>query len=191
MAKAAYRRQLEWYGPRGGYGVDFVMKVALAPELGLIEVDQDHVKGVLANLVLCVWRRRTLVGAYRAAIELVGRVGLQHPGGVGVMNVVEVEAVPPEADTRKAFGEMMHSPVVKHFSVTHEGSGFKAASVRAIAASVTTLSRPRFPHSVQSSVKDAARWAASHNRSIGALDDAEAIERALQSLRRLHVERYP
>jgi hypothetical protein len=75
--------------------------------------------------------------------------------------------------------------------VTHDGTGFKAASVRAIVSGVNALARPTFAHSVQSSVPDAARWAAAQNRAIGAADDAAAIERALQSLRRLHVDKYP
>jgi len=165
--------------------------VTVASELEVLEDDHDHVKGVLSNLVMVVWRRRTLLGPYRAAMQLVTRVGLRHPTGVGVMQVVEVDAVPPDSDTRNAFGEMMRHPAVKHFSLTHEGTGFKAASVRAIVSGVNALARPRFPHSVHSSVADASRWAAEKNRIIRAWDDAAAIELALQSLRRLHVEKYP
>jgi len=165
--------------------------VTVASELEVLEDDHDHVKGVLSNLVMVVWRRRTLLGPYRDAMQLVTRVGRRHPTGVGVMQVVEVDAVPPDSDTRNAFGEMMRHPAVKHFSLTHEGTGFKAASVRAIVSGVNALARPRFPHSVHSSVADASRWAAEKNRIIRAWDDAAAIELALQSLRRLHVEKYP
>ncbi|HEV8551617.1 MAG TPA: hypothetical protein VGQ57_21360 [Polyangiaceae bacterium] len=157
----------------------------------VLESDPDHVKGVLFNLVLLVWRRRTLLGSYRAAIELVRRVGLQHPEGVGVLQVVEVDAVPPDGEVRKAFGEMMLVPAIRHFSVTHEASGFRAASLRAIVSGAHALARPAFAHSVQSSVAAAARWASAQNRALGAPDDAAAIERAVQELRKLHVEKYP
>jgi len=163
----------------------------MASELQILESDPDHVKGVFENLVLLVWRRHTLLGPYRLAIELVRRVATAHPKGFGVMQVVEVSAVPPDGDVRKAFGEMMRVPGIAHLSVTHEGSGFLAASLRAIVSGVHALARPAFAHSVQSSVADAARWAAAQNRAIGAPDAAAAIERAMQALRKLHVDKYP
>lgn len=161
------------------------------PTPRVVNLDEDHVTAVAFNLVLLVWRRRTLLEAYRAAIQLVTETVVKNPRGVGVMQVVEVDAIPPDSETRKAFGQMMHLPGIQHFSVTHDGTGFKAASVRAIVSGVNALARPTFAHSVQSSVPDAARWAAAQNRAIGAADDAAAIERALQSLRRLHVDKYP
>lgn len=161
------------------------------PALRVVHTDYDHAKGLAYNLVLLVWRRRTLPEPYRAAMSLATAHAQKHPGGVGVMQVVEVDAVPPEAEARKAFSEFMKWPGVAHFSVTHEGSGFKAASVRAIVSGVTALSRPNFPHSVHSSVADASSWAAAQNRGVSGITDARAIERALQSLRRLHLQKYP
>lgn len=161
------------------------------PTPRVVTIDEDHVAGVAFNLVFLVWRRRTLLQSYRAAIQLVNETALKHPRGVGVMQVVEVDAIPPDSETRKAFGQMMHLPGIQHFSVTHDGTGFKAASIRAIVSGVNALARPTFAHSVQSSASDAARWAAAQNRAIGATDDAPAIEHALQWLRRFHVEKYP
>ena len=37
------------------------MVTLLAPNLSLVETDADHVKGVVFNLVLLVWRYRTLL----------------------------------------------------------------------------------------------------------------------------------
>jgi hypothetical protein len=161
------------------------------PALRVVQTDYDHAQGVAYNLVLLVWRRRTMPEPYRAAMALATEHARKHPGGIGVMQVVEVDAVPPEAEARKVFTEFMKWPGVAHFSVTHEGGGFKAASVRAIVMGVTALSRPNFPHSVQSSVSDASSWAAAQNRAIGAMADPRAIERALQSLRRLHLQKFP
>ncbi len=161
------------------------------PALRVVQTDYDHAKGVAYNLVLLVWRRHTLLQPYRAAMDLVTEHAQKHPGGVGVMQVVELDAVPPDAETRKAFNEFMKLPGVAHFCVTHEGTGFKAASVRAIVSGVTVLSRPIFPHAVHSSVSDASSWAAAQNRDVGGTTDARAIERALQALRRLHLQKYP
>lgn len=167
------------------------MNEAPHPSLRVIQSDYDHAQGVAYNLVLLVWRRRTMPDAYRAAMRLATEHARQYPRGVGVMHVVETDAVPPEAESRKAFNEFMKWPGVAHSSVTHEGTGFKAASVRAIVVGTAALARATFPNSVHSSVADAASWAAAQNRTIGAPSDARAIEAALQSLRRFHLEKYP
>jgi hypothetical protein len=160
-------------------------------ELEVAAIDADHIKGTAFNLAFMVWRRRTLVGPYRDGIALVNRLALKHPGGVGVLHVVETEASPPDSEARKAFTDFLKQPVIKHFSVTHEGSGFKAASVRAIVSGVHALARPGFEHAVHSTVADASRWAANQNRQIGRSDEWQAIERVLQTLRRMHVEKFP
>lgn len=163
----------------------------LPPQLELVEVDEDHAKGIIFNLVLLFWRYRTLQEPHRAAMRLVTQTAAKHPKGVGVMQVVELTAVPPDSETRKDFAAMLRLPGIAHFCVTHEGTGFKAASVRAIVSGVHALCRPAFPHSVHQDLASAARWTASHNRSLGAPSDAEAIEEALRALRRMHGERYP
>lgn len=160
-------------------------------EFDIAAIDEDHVKGVAFNIVFMVWRRRTLAEPYRAGARLVAQLGAKFPEGVGVMQVVEVDAVPPDSDARKVFVEFLKQEIIKHYSVTHEGTGFKAASVRAIVSGVQTLARPTFEHSVHSSVAAAARWAAAQNKRIGRNDDPAAIERVFQALRKIHVERYP
>jgi hypothetical protein len=160
-------------------------------EVEVAAIDEDHIKGTAFNMVFFVWRRRTLVGPYRQGIELIKKMGLKHPKGLGVMHVVETDAVPPDADARKAFTDVTQMDEIKYFSVTHEGTGFKAASVRAIMSGVHALARPKFEHAVHSTVADAARWAAAHNKRLGRTEDWTAIEKVLQALRRQHVERYP
>jgi hypothetical protein len=167
------------------------MERLLGNELENVTVDVDHIKGTAFNIAFMVWRRRTLVGPYCEGIALAQRLALKFPGGIGVMHVVETEASPPDGETRRAFTEFMKQPAIKHFSVTHEGTGFKAASVRAIVSGVHALARPGFEHAVHSSVADAARWAADHNRQLGRRDDSQSIERVMQTLRRTHLEKFP
>jgi hypothetical protein len=160
-------------------------------ELEVFAIDEDHVKGTAYNMVFFVWRRRTLVGPYRVGIELIKSMALKHPSGLGVMHVVETDAVPPDSDARKAFTDVTQMDAIKHFSVTHEGTGFKAASVRAIMSGIHALARPKFEHAVHSTVADAARWAAAHNKRLGRTEDWTAVEKVVQAFRKLHVEKYP
>lgn len=160
-------------------------------ELEVVAIDEDHIKGTAFNIAFMVWRRRTLVAPYRAGIQLVAQLALKHPTGVGVMQIVETEATPPDSETRKAFADFLKQTAIRHFSVTHEGTGFKAASVRAIVSGVHALARPDFEHSVHSTVAEASRWAAAQNRRLGRNDEWQALERVMQTLRSIHVEKYP
>jgi hypothetical protein len=157
----------------------------------VIDMDADHVKAVGGNLVFMVWRFRTRAEPYRAGIRLIRKLALSHPEGLGVMQVVEVDAIPPDDETRRAFSDAMQVRSIRHFSVIHEGTGFKAAAVRAIVWGLHMTARPKFAHVVHKSVQEASRWAAAQNEHLGRHDDARGIERTVQQLRLLHRDRYP
>lgn len=91
------------------------MSTPLAPHLRLVTIDQDHAAGVALNLVMLVWRYRTLADSYRAAIRLVSQTAAEHPSGAGLLEVIESSALPPDAHARKAFGEMMKLSGIRHF----------------------------------------------------------------------------
>jgi hypothetical protein len=160
-------------------------------ELEVVAIDEDHIKGTAFNIAFMVWRRRTLLGPYREGIALVSQLALKHPSGVGVMQVVETEASPPDSETRRALAEFLKQKAIQHFSVTYEGTDFKGASVRGMVFGAQAVARPSFAYSVQATVADASRWAASQNRRIGRNDEWQAIERVMQTLRHIHLEKYP
>ena len=73
-------------------------------------------------------------------------MGERHPEGIGVLQVVETSASrPPDEAARKVFSQALDvcDKYVKHHSVVHEGSGFKAASVRAIVMGVYMVHQPK------------------------------------------------
>lgn len=157
----------------------------------IVELDADHVKATSFNMLFMIWRRRTLAGAYRRAAELVRELADSHPEGIGILQVVELEASPPDAETRNLFRDLLGLDGISHFSVTHEGAGFKAAAVRAIVLGAQSLARPQFPHSVHGSLGAAAAWHAAMQRSLGRHEPAATIHRIAQDLRNFHLDRFP
>lgn len=160
-------------------------------ESELIELDEDHAKAIAFNMLFVVWRHRTLASAYYAGMKLVEKLGQRYPEGVGILNVIELEAQPPPADARAAFVELLHLPQLRHFSVTHEGSGFKAASIRAVVAGTHAFARPKCSHSVHRYLSEAARWHVKEQRALQHDEPAERIERVAHALRALHRNQYP
>jgi hypothetical protein len=157
----------------------------------LIEVDEDHAKAIAFNMLFVVWRRKTLGVAYRRGMTIVRDLAAQFPEGVGVCQLVEVDATPPDSDTRRAFVEFMKLETVKHFGVIHDGTGFKAASVRAVMSSVHMLARPKFKLAVHNSVAAGAGWHAVAQAELGRRETPEMIQRIISGLRQLHRDRYP
>jgi hypothetical protein len=157
----------------------------------LVDLDDDHVKGLAFNMLFMVWRRRTLATAYTRGMQLIRELGAKHPEGVGVLQVVEVEAVPPDASARSAFVEFLDLRAIKHASLTYEGDGFKAASVRAIVGGALAVARARSVYSVHSTVSRAAEWHEAQQAQIGHMESAKRIESVAQALRRMHWEKFP
>jgi hypothetical protein len=160
-------------------------------ESELIELDEDHAKAIAFNMIFVVWRHRTLVTAYQAEMKLVEELGKRCPEGVGILNVIELEAQPPGADARAAFVQLLNMPQLRHFSVTHEGAGFKAASIRAVVAGTHAFARPKCSHSVHRYLSEAARWHAKEQKALKHEEPAERIERVAFALRGLHRHQYP
>jgi hypothetical protein len=157
----------------------------------LVASDSDHLKAVAFNMLFMVWRRRTVSVAFRHGMELVRELIARYPRGVGVCQIVEVDAIPPDSETRAAFVECMKMEGIKHFSLTHDGVGFKAAAVRAITAGVHALARPKFKLAVFSSVAEAAHWHAIAQAELGRRETAAEIEEIVRDLRELHRNRFP
>ena len=157
----------------------------------VLDLDEDHAKGVAFNMLFMIWRRRTLASAYTRGMQIVRELGALEPEGVGVFQVVEVDAIPPDAQARGAFIEFFHLTQIKHYSVTHEGSGFKDASIRAIAAAAHAMARPKCAHSVHSLVASAAEWHEGQQRLLGRKEPATQIAVIAQTLRNMHWEKFP
>lgn len=164
---------------------------APAPSIEILVMDRDHAKGIAFNMLFMTWRFHTHATAVRPCFEIVESLAARFREGVGVCHVVDANALPPTAAARKLISEVLRLPVVKHYSVTHEGGGFKAASIRAVVAGIHALARPSCPHSVHGSFADAAAWHAVHQAEIGRSETARQIYEAFETLRSKHLQAYP
>jgi hypothetical protein len=157
----------------------------------LVEIDEDHAKGIAFNMLFMVWRRRTLAEAFGRGINLARKLTAEYSEGIGICQAVEVDAIPPDSDARTLFSYLSRLEGLQHLSVTHDGTGFKAAAVRAIMTGVQALARPKSKHIVLADVDLAGQWHAAAQAELGRHETAEQIAGILRSLRRLHRERYP
>lgn len=149
-------------------------------------MDRDHATGKAFNMMFMLWRYETTLVAYKRAIEWAKELIVLCPRGIGTAHIVEVDAIPPSAETRAAFVEYLRLPGLRHYSVTHEGTGFKAAGIRAIVAAQHALARPRCEHATFGDIGSAARWHEAQQRQINRNENAAKIAECLHGLRAAH-----
>jgi hypothetical protein len=142
-------------------------------------------------MVFAIWRRKTQPDACRRVIGFVREIARRHPEGVGLTQIIDVEAEPPDGETRKAIVEMMKQPALKYFSAVHDEEGFKAAALRAVTLGVYALARPTCKVMVHPTFAATAKWQEARQREIGRRESAAHIEGILQGLREFHRLRYP
>lgn len=159
--------------------------------LNVIECDVDHAQGVAFNMLFVVWRRRTLERAFRRCIVSAIDLGHRYPEGVGVSHYLDADSLPPDADVRVAFTDMLRLPCIRHYSITYDATGFKAAAIRGVISGTLTIGRARFPHAVHVTIAASAAWHAEQQAALGRPETASHIERAAQELRRIQRERFP
>ncbi|HTV25852.1 MAG TPA: hypothetical protein VMG12_44450 [Polyangiaceae bacterium] len=157
----------------------------------ILALDPDHVAAAEFNMLFVVWQRRTLQPAVRAVITQLKRLATKHPGGIGLMQVLEETSVVPDPETRELFPEVLGSGNIQHFSITYVGTGFRAAAIRATLTAMFWVARPSFEYSTQTSVLEAGHWHAERQRRLGRKETGRDIEAVMTALRLLHRERYP
>lgn len=156
------------------------------PDLRVFDVDANHGKAHAKNMLFIVWQKETTAAAYARAAEVILSLALRFPKGIGVLQTVESGAVPPDQAARTKFVKVIEAceTRVAHYSVVHEGAGFKAASVRAIMVGVYAYARPTFPHKIFGSLREAARWHVQRQSETGQIYlDESAIIKAVDTLR--------
>jgi hypothetical protein len=159
--------------------------MAVDPPFRLVDIDEHHVKATAFEMILIVWKKQTQASAYEGLIELVREMGERHPEGIGVLQVVEVTAIPPDDAARRVFRDALGAcdKYVRDYSVVHEGAGFKSAAVRAIVMGVFLVRQPKFRYLVANSLHQAAIWHEAANRRAGNVTTAAHIERSIAFMR--------
>jgi hypothetical protein len=149
----------------------------------VLEVDRNHAVGSWGNLLIIVWRGVTHIVALERATEYLAALIAAHPEGIGLLQVAEMTAPPPDGAVRQGVARMLASGRghVTSSSLVYSGTGFWMAAARAFVTGLTMLSRPGFPHEVFATVDEAAQWHSrllprADERFMGQLEIAHATE---------------
>ncbi|HKU38510.1 MAG TPA: hypothetical protein VJR89_10195 [Polyangiales bacterium] len=114
----------------------------------------------------------------------------RHPGGLACLVIIPPTASPPPDDVRRAISDVLSrlAPKLRCLSWLVEGSGFRAAAVRATLAGLRMWSRPPYPTLVASDLGEALRWMLPHleNGPARLSQIPEAVESITHGRRSIH-----
>lgn len=127
-------------------------------QLEFFEVEEHHVLASFRNVAIAVWVDETSVDAVRRAQELLERLAEEWPEGIAFVQVFGEENPGVEPPARAALKELLQKgrDAVREAPVVYEGSGFRAAAIRAIVTGLLSGRGHGFPQRVYSRVEDAA-----------------------------------
>jgi hypothetical protein len=152
----------------------------------IIDRDDHHVTAAWQNMVFAYWHKETKRGPFLRVCSKLAELAESHKEGVGVCQIVGLLATPPDSETRVEITHLIKDGVdghLKHYSIVHEGTGFKAASVRAIISASQMIARSKTKVAVFSTIAEAAHWHEGRQLAIGRNDPARRIEQIMLALR--------
>jgi hypothetical protein len=107
---------------------------------------------------------RTEVADYPILERMVCEQAVKHPVGLACLVIIPSTATPPSDEVRRAINDVLTrlGPKLRCLCWLVEGSGFRAATVRAALAGLRILSRPPYPTLVSGDLRTALRWVMPH-----------------------------
>lgn len=152
--------------------------------------DADVVLAGFDNTFVVVWRNRTTIEGVRALCLHMERFAVKHGHSVGLITIVEPNAPILPRESREAIADFLgvFSKSIVASALVFEGTGFGAAAVRSVVATMILLGRPQYSHRIFSTVDKAAQWIAPRLRVTGDSScQAEQFAISVEEIRRWEI----
>ena len=152
-----------------------------------IHRDVDHILAEWKNVSIAIWRFRTTVTSVHRFVAQQKRLATEFGEPIGLLQIVEDTAVPPEKAEREVLGNMLRGgrEHIAASAVVHEGEGLKASIVRSVVTGLHMAARPAFPHKIFKDQAEALTWHVSTLRAARLLrvPEESAYRNAIHSVR--------
>lgn len=132
----------------------------LANDLRIHEITQEYCLATHRNVLLQIWTRSTPLQGARSARRVARELAARQQGQLATLVIVPVDSAMPDAETRQELSLLIADlgPNAAALALVHEGTGFRAAALRAVLTSITFLAQKKVPEHVCSSVDEAVGW---------------------------------
>lgn len=126
--------------------------------LEVFDEDEGFLFGKLQNLGVIVWRLTPTVGRVRRIVDLFPR--FHSETAFGLLTVVTPACAPVDSEVRRVFDETMRAyrSSLLGIATVIETEGVLGGLSRAIARTLSIVSRAPYPHNVYATIDDASKW---------------------------------
>jgi len=158
-----------------------------ASRVNLLERDENHTVFTYGRLFVMMWHVDTMLGAVNFVSRHITEFACDlTPRRIGLLTVVEEHVSMPSAEARAGLAVLMQmkAPYLIRSAVAYEGSGFKAAAIRAVSTGIALLSNHSFPHRIFSGVGAATAWLGEGmTTALGTRHPGAQLARAVEDVR--------
>jgi len=136
----------------------FAKRDSLPEQIAYQAVEEHYVLASWRAVGIAVWIDEAPVEAIQEAQRMLARLSSEHPDGIAFFQVIGEENESIDAPARNALKELLRAgrEFIREAPVVYEGSGFRAAAVRAIVTGLLSQRSYGFTHRVYSSIEDGA-----------------------------------
>ncbi|MDB4975873.1 MAG: hypothetical protein JWN48_4214 [Myxococcaceae bacterium] len=162
-------------------------------DLAFVTLEPHYVLASWRMIGIAVWIDETPVGAIRAAQGLLERLALECPDGIAFLQVIGESNQSIETPARDALKELLRASrgALRAAPVVYEGTGFRAAAIRAIVTGLLSQRSYGFSHRVYSTLEDGALATAREFEKREPTRFARELCEAMGNLRDAHARAFP
>jgi hypothetical protein len=161
--------------------------------LGSVVIEAHYLIATWRNVCIAVWIDETPAGAVRDVQQLIGRMGSEWPEGIAFLQVIGEDNQTIDGPARAALKSLLLAGrgALREAPVVYEGTGFRAAAIRAIVTGLLSQRSFGFPNRVYSTVDEAALTVARRFEKREPTRLARELCEALAALRDRHQRDFP
>jgi hypothetical protein len=128
------------------------------PTLEILDKDEGFLFGKLDNLGIIVWRITPTGGRVQRVVAAFPR--FEGERGFGLLTIVSPLCAPPDSEVRRLFDQAMRAyrDTLLGIATVVQTEGVFGGLSRAIARTLSIVSRTPYPHNVYATIEDASRW---------------------------------
>lgn len=128
------------------------------PSLEILAEDEGFLFGKLGTLGIIVWRTTPTAARTKRIIEAFPSFVAE--SGFALLTVVSPLCAPPDSDVRRLFDEAMRAyrNTLLGIATVVQTEGVLGGLSRAIARTLSVVSRTPYPHNVYATIEQASMW---------------------------------
>lgn len=129
-------------------------------KVSILSSSADYTSARFQDLVLQFWHKDTTLQGVAALRAAVAKVTEESAEGLRILIIVEPSASMPSRESRSEIADFMthYRESIRSTALAFEGTGFRAASIRAVVTGLNLLAHHPFPYGVFASIPEALGW---------------------------------